>query len=353
MYKWVANKTIDNNLLNELLSDSIVTNTFTNYGPCVKKLEETIRNKLVISDNKAVIAVVNGALALTVIKNAIDLTDNIDSIWLTQSFTFPASAQGSLMNTIIVDIDNENDVGIDLESCAKLKHDGIIITNIFGYVCDLKKYLEYCESNNKYLIFDNAATPYTFYNGSNSCNYGTASIISLHHTKPIGFAEGGIIIIDKKYEYNARRLLNFGIDNYCDNPLWHRLGNNYKMSDISASYCLMYLDRFDIILEHHKKMYEYFKTKISKINGVKLINNYGEDSLVACFPLIFENSKNADPNLYLNNNIFCRKYYNPLDCKLVKSKRLFEHILCFPCNIDLDTNYIDNLLEFIIKFTNI
>ena len=46
MYKWVANKTIDNNLLNELLSDSIVTNTFTNYGPCVKKLEETIRNKL-------------------------------------------------------------------------------------------------------------------------------------------------------------------------------------------------------------------------------------------------------------------------------------------------------------------
>jgi dTDP-4-amino-4,6-dideoxygalactose transaminase len=49
--------------------------------------------------------------------------------------------------------------------------------------------------------------------GTNSCNLGNASFISLHHTKPIGFGEGGLVIIDKEYEESVRIACNFGLVN--------------------------------------------------------------------------------------------------------------------------------------------
>ena len=90
------------------------------------------------------------------------------------------------------------------------------------------------------------ATPYTFFKGKNSCNFGIGATISFHHTKPLGFGEGGAIIVDKKYEKNIRCLINFGID--LTEKYWVKEGNNYKMSDISAVYILQYLDNFNLIL---------------------------------------------------------------------------------------------------------
>jgi dTDP-4-amino-4,6-dideoxygalactose transaminase len=112
------------------------------------------------------------------------------------------------------------------------------------------------------LIFDNAATSYSFYNNKNSCNYGNASTISFHHTKPIGFGEGGAIIIDLKYEKYVRNIINFGIDNYSIESTWDRKGANYKMSDIQAVYIIQYLDNFHTIIEHHVMLYKYFISEI-------------------------------------------------------------------------------------------
>ena len=81
----------------------------------------------------------------------------------------------------IIDIDNDG--GLDISKIPK-ETDGIIVTNIFGNIVDIEKYITYCNKNNIILLFDNAATPYTFYKGKNCVNYGTGSIISFHHTKP-------------------------------------------------------------------------------------------------------------------------------------------------------------------------
>ena len=87
----------------------------------------------------------------------------------------------------------------------------MIVTNIFGNVVDIQKYESFCRENNKFLIFDNAATGYTEYKGKNCLNFGIGCTISFHHTKPFGFGEGGAIIVDKKYEKSIRCLNNFGI----------------------------------------------------------------------------------------------------------------------------------------------
>ena len=77
----------------------------------------------------------------------------------TQSFTFPPSAQGNLNNVRIIDIDLEG--GIDLNQINN-DIDGIIVTNIFGNIVNIEKYGKWAFDNNKFLLFDNAATPTLF-----------------------------------------------------------------------------------------------------------------------------------------------------------------------------------------------
>ena len=129
-----------------------------------------------ISNKKAVIVCCNGSAALHALTSAIVLADSTNNYlkWATQSFTFPPSAQGSLSKAQIIDIDKDG--GLCLDKLNPEEIDGIIVTNVFGNVVDIDKYVKWSNKYNKYLVFDNAATPFTFYKGTNSCNYGTGSV---------------------------------------------------------------------------------------------------------------------------------------------------------------------------------
>ena len=208
MITWVPKKNINHNLVKKYLSNTEETGHFTNYGPNVRLLEEKTRQYFEIDETKAVIVVNNGSTAIQVLAAAIQYVDNRDLKWATQGFTFPPSAQCNLSDVAIVDIDKEG--GIDIAQIDD-SIDGVIITNIFGNVVNIDKYETWARENNKYLIFDNAATCYTFYKGKNCVNYGVGCGISFHHTKPFGFGEGGAIIVDKTYEQAVRCLINFGI----------------------------------------------------------------------------------------------------------------------------------------------
>jgi dTDP-4-amino-4,6-dideoxygalactose transaminase len=343
---WVPNKKINNNIVDKLIINSLKDNQFANYGPNVQLLEKIIREKLQINNDKSVIAVTNGSVALHSLTSSIKYYHNKEINWATQSFTFPPSAQSNLSNVKIVDIDLDG--GIDLKEIDDLT-DGIIVTNIFGNVVDIDKYEKWANNNDKFLIFDNAATPFTFYKGQSSCNYGTGCTVSFHHTKPLGFGEGGAIIVDKKYEKYIRCLNNFGIG--LTSEYWVREGNNNKMSDISAIYIIQYLDMFDNIVKKHQKLYDYFIEKIKENNlnnKLKLFPNFGEKdkTLLSCFSILFDEYDDNIRLKLLENNIFCRKYYEPL----IKSKNainIYNRILCVPCNVDMTFENIDFIFSLL------
>ena len=163
MIQWVPKKGVNNSIVTELLSLSASKNQYTNGGPVVSLLENKIRKLLKIDESKSVVCVSNGTVALWAAVAAIELSECMDLQFCTQSFTFPASAQGYLENVIIVDTDSGG--GIDLTKIDVSKCNGIIVTNVFGNVVDIGKYEDWCKSHRKVLIFDNAATAYTFYGG--------------------------------------------------------------------------------------------------------------------------------------------------------------------------------------------
>jgi len=342
---WVPKKNINKNRVDQLMKSSLKTNHFTNNGPNVQLLEQIIREKLQIDDSKAIIAVTNGSVALHSLAASIGYFENKIINWATQSFTFPPSAQGTLSNAKIIDIDKDG--GLNLNELDN-SIGGIIVTNIFGNIVDIDKYEIWAKENNKFLIFDNAATPFTFYKGESCCNYGHGSTISFHHTKPLGFGEGGAIIVDRKYENNIRCLNNFGIaltENY-----WVREGNNCKMSDISAIYIIQYLDNFDDIVNKHKRLYKYFKEQLVQADlPLKLFPSFHDEDKImpSCFCLLFNEYNDIIKDRLLDNGIFCRKYYHPLK-ETKNTLEIYNKILCLPCTVDMtikDIDFIINLLK--------
>jgi len=350
---WLNKKTIDHQLVKKLLQESETLNHFTNYGPLVQELEKKSRSWFNISEHKAIIAVNNASAGLHALASGINKCKNKVLRYATQSYTFPPSAQGSLKDSIIVDIDDE--IGLDLSLVPLHLVDGIIVTNIFGNLTNLDKYVTWAETHHKILLFDNAATALSNFKGINASNYGHGAVISFHHTKPFGFGEGGIVIVDREYEECVRQCINFGIDNSLPfhESYWHREGSNYKMSDIAAAYILQFLQRkFHTIQNQHTQLYHKMQHEIQNIEGVSLMSNMSDDvPIVTCFCLIFDDANKSSEQPFLDQDIYCRKYYKPL-VQLPKTSWVYDHVLCLPCHSDMNSDDIDLIVNIIKKILN-
>lgn len=344
---WVAAKAINHERISSLLNDSSRTNQFANYGPNVARLEETIRQLYDIDADRSVIAVVNGSAAIQVLTAGIGVCRHTTMQWATQSFTFPSSVQGSLFGTKIVDVDAGG--GLDLTQVDD-DVDGLIVTNIFGNVVDIDRYVSHCLKHNQVLVFDNAATHYTTYKGKNALNYGTGSTLSFHHTKPMGFGEGGAIIVDRQYEDCIRRLMNFGIG--LPETYWAPEGNNFKMSEVSAVYILQYLEReFEHVRQHNQAMFECFKalTRARGITAYRLYPSFHDGTIMpSCICILFERGSAPVLKRCLDAGIQARKYYHPLDgCPMANS--MYKTILALPCHADMKTVDIEKMFDVVTQ----
>jgi dTDP-4-amino-4,6-dideoxygalactose transaminase len=340
--KWLAKKTIDWDQIRKLLAECEKTNQYTNIGPLILKLESLIRDKFGIDASKAVIVTSNGTTALHALVGGLNSHCKKELVYATQSFTFPSSALGPLKNAKIIDIDIHG--GPDLQALDPLACDALIVTNVHGNVVDLDTYQQWSEEHKKLLILDNAATGYTFYKGTNSCNYGNASIISFHHTKPFGFGEGGCIIVDKQYEKIIRQTLNFGFDySLGEHMSYDKMASNYRMCDINAAFIISYLsNNFEKIVKRHTEIYRLFR---DNLKDYEMFPNFS-DTLPVCSSICIINKKDELVST-ANFPFVTRKYYKPLDSLAPVSANIFKRILCLPCNIDMSDAEVISIINFL------
>ena len=193
MIRFVQNKNIDIFLFEEIIRDSGKSNHFTNNGPAKFALERKLEELLDIGCDKAVLCVANGTLALHSIY--LFLNKKYGKLkFVSPSFTFP-SCSVSNWGIQILDIENKN-YTIPLTEENLDKYDAFIITNLFGtYPKNIDQWISKCKVKNKILIFDNASSPLSKVGGVNICNLGDFSFGSLHHTKYLGFGEGGFLVV--------------------------------------------------------------------------------------------------------------------------------------------------------------
>jgi len=334
---WVNKKEINWDRVKHYMEFSIKENQFSNDGPLQKMLSDRLRSILKISSSKVVIPTCSGTAALHALVSGINNKLGVETRWATQDYTFPVSAQGVLRNSVIVDIDY-NDISPDLNSLEHIKDNinGVIVTNMFGFASEVEKFIKWSVDNDKYLIFDSATAPYTFYNFLNINNFGVGSIISLHHTKPLGFGEGGVIIVDREYEADVRKSINFGYTKSIKK--WSVHGSNWRMSDISAAFILQHLDNFYAIDHIHKELAKYFENRLRETR-FELIKPY-DNSLISCLPI-----KSFKEEIDIKD-VEYKKYYEPL-IGFTNSNKLYEEIVCFPLNADMNNSDLDYIINYL------
>ena len=305
MIRFIQPKTFSQDSFNYYLQKAIETNHFTNYGWAVRKLEERAKDLLKIDDTKAVIATNNGTTAASAIIDAVRRkSENTKKRVCTQDFTFATNSIGSASGSLVVDLNNSCMIDHSNDFINEAA-DIVIITNCFGHVGDLEQ-LETILKD-KVIVYDNAASPYSFYKGKNCLNYGTASFVSLHHTKPLGFGEGGLVVIDKEYEDLVRAAVNFGMID----GVFNEYGGNYKMSEISAAGILQWWDSigsFENLASKYRDSYFKLRYELRTLSG-DFWPHFGDDNFFPnCLPFIHENPTNIEKL----NDREVKKYYRPL-----------------------------------------
>lgn len=308
--KWLARKPIDSKQIEQMLNKCAQTGQYVNGGEFSAKLEDSFRDLAKISDDREVIYLNSATsalhLALKVIKRLMPEKETV----VTSAYTFPSVIQSQMYKYEVVDIDQE------FQPVIKYGEKYInVVTNLLGYVTDLSKHRD------EPIIYDNAATPIAFYDNRSIHDYGFCSVVSLHHTKLLGFGEGGFLILDKKFSDLARSLSNFGFTQ--SSRTYNAYGSNYKASELSAIYSLEFLSSYSSWKSTVDKNFDFLCNEL----GLNTLYDYSDKSVKSCFfyihsvPISIKNSA-------------CKKYYEPLK-RLKVSANLFDRCLCIPTHQDI------------------
>jgi len=334
MIKFINKNRVNHERIKELIENSERIGQMTNDGPVKKLLDKKLHSILNLSQTKKVLSLANGTLALHLIIRFLDIKHNKILKWATTDFTFPCIMQ-SERPIYVIDINPEDGSPINIEWN---NFDAIVITNLFGTYVDIDSIINIFKQKGKIIVFDNASSPLSNIGDKNICDF-EISFGSLHHTKIIGFGEGGFLVCDKEDYEMLNRLSNFGFD---IDRNWHPLGSNYKISDVSASYIIQNIEQFNL------KKYLNFQNEIisviSNLNNCKIFN-YKEGNVYGNIPVVF--NKPTSHLKLRDMGIEANKYYKPLT-GLDNSKWLYERIV----NLPLSESFGDYELEkikYIIK----
>jgi len=335
---WIEPKEASPGLVSYLLKDSLANNHFANGGPAVRDFEQYLEDRLQVTRDRVVILTSNGSSALHCILNTFILEEGVISPTV-PSFTFPCNIQGPLSHANVCDVGD--DLQIPLEEIPDYT-DCLVATNLFGMVQrHPTEYEAWAKEHKSLLVFDNAATPFSFFEGKNIVNFGDACILSFHHTKQLGFGECGAIVAKKEYEKTLRSLLNFGIPT---GDLSY--GMNGKASDVAAAYVHQYwLENLREIKEHHPKLIQYYKTKFSDF---PTLPDMGENSVPSCFPLFLGDQAGRILKELNKRGIEAKKYYLPLSDH-PNANRRYNEIICLPCNLAVTIEAVDYIREVFDK----
>ena len=347
--KWCAKKPLKFDNISKYLENSISQNHFTNNGPGVLELEMYLQNFLMTE--KKVHMASSGTAALHALVAAFNIRENKVLTFATQAFTFPSSILGPLKNSIVVD----NDVkflGPAIFELEKYKNeiDGVIVTNVFGLVVDVKKYVTWCKKNSKILIFDNAATPMAFMNEQNVCDLGDASILSFHETKFFGRGEGGAIVCDENLYSYVNRAINFGF-NFGDTVRkYHIEASNWRMSDFSAAFLRDYLQNISIFVGQFENNCIEIKKMIAE-SSFEFLFNFPDSTIFSsiCLRAPREITTKEICNLSKKHNIEMKKYYVPLgdEDRVPFAYEMYNYAICLPYHYEITLIQVRHMLKIL------
>ena len=345
------------------IKDIFETHWLTNMGVKHKELQLKLEE---FFNCKHVTLYTNGHLALENIIEAFNFPKGSEVI--TTPFTFASTTHAIVrcgLTPIFCDI-NDVDYTIDVNKIESLITDKTVVilpVHVYGNICDVERIDEIAKKHNLKVIYDAAHTFGVKYKGISVANFGDASMFSFHATKVFNTIEGGCITYNNDdLVTKLNDLKNFGIHGP---ESVEYVGGNAKMNEFQAAMGICNLRHIDEWINQRKQVVESYRSKLSNIPGIKLINpQLDVESNYAYLPVIFDNYKHTREEVYdllAKNDIIARKYFYPLvndyDCYKDKynsndtpiAKYIADRVLTLPLYPDLDEETINRICNIILK----
>ena len=332
---FIEKKPLYQDRISDLLETSQRFNRFANRGPLWTALSGAYQQYFYNLKRKKVVPCSNAGVGLQAVVSLLNIRHGKKRLrWCVSSFGWASTNRGNLSSAITVDCDPTGILSLDaLTAVSTADYDGVIVTNPFGLHTEFSGFSELQASTGVPLIIDNAAgirpdipdLPY--------------QIFSLHHTKPFGAGEGGLIVVpDEDYE------LVLSLLEYTPIPEQHlpHWVTNGKVSDLA---CAAHLARLEAEPEW-RPLYTMQATRI-----INIAYSHGFKPLMApslplmSIPLIAKNPVKKES--LQNEHLTLGKYYKPL-AVTPNCNELYKRLVNVPCHPDvaaLSRDQIDSVFE--------
>lgn len=280
---------------------------------------------------KKVLLTTSGTTALEMAVRLLNLKKGDEII--APSFTFSSTINAILLSAGVkvvfaeIDKDTLNIDPKDIERKITRKTRALMLVHYAGVACDMGKIMRIAKKHKLRVIEDAAQAIESKYKGRYLGTIGDFGCFSFHDTKNITCGEGGALFINVKEKEileqaeiirekgtNRTKFFRGEVDKYT----WVETGSSYLPSDILAAYLFAQLEQVEKITKLRKKVYNYYKSKLSKYakRGVVKIPTItrGATHNAHIFYIVFESqdARNFIMDYFKKNNISAVFHYIPL-----------------------------------------
>ena len=196
------------------------------------------------------------------------------------------------------------------------KTKAVIVTHLYGNLCDMEELMQIGSDLNIPIIEDSAEALGAICNGKRAGSMGTFSTFSFHGTKTMTTGEGGMFVTNDPSLYEtALSLNNHGRVRGEKKQFWAQMfGHKFKISNIQAAIGCAQLSRIDELVGRKKEILSYYKESFARYESIFLNHEQQNCSIGAWMPNVFF-SKIEDTselmNCFIRDGIDARPFFGP------------------------------------------
>ncbi len=356
--------------------DKVLRSIFLTTGNVTKKFEDKFSKYMKIKNTIGVTSCTAG-LHISLVALGIGKGDEV----ITTPMSFIATSNaieyvGAKPVFVDVELNTGNIDAALIEKAVTSKTKAIIVTHLYGVMCDIKKINKIAKKFNLKLIEDSAHAIESKRDGIKPGRFSDAACFSFYATKNMTSGEGGAVITnnddvaEKLRKLRLHGMSKIAVDRYISGYKHYDmelLGYKYNMFDIQAALLLNQLNNIEKYFEKRKKIYNRYIDKFFNVSNILL-------------PHIPENCKSAyhiftiwvDPDKrdYIINELqnrgimvavnfrpihlmrYYRDKYNYTEGMFPNAEKIGSSTITLPFYIKLTPKEIDFICDTLIKIVS-
>ncbi len=217
---------------------------------------------------------------------------------------------------------------VKVEQSINSQTKAIIITHLYGNLCDMKGIFEIAQKHKIPIIEDAAEGIGSQYEGKLVGSMGSFGVFSFHGTKTLSTGEGGMFVTNDADLYNrVLTLSNHGRTRRQIRDFFPTtLGFKYKMTNVQAAIGCGQLERINVLVEKKREILNFYRSAFSEYHNIKLNPEQSGTINGSWMPtLVFNNQNIVDISALIHSlreqGIDARVFFPPLS-----SLPMFENV---------------------------